>query len=60
MGDVHVRQSIVCQQVRKVTSGYIVEVPWPYAGSPLVPGEVVCKTWPEVVTLLTRAANESG
>ena len=49
---------IVCNQVRKVNGGYIVEVRWPYGPEVMGCGEVVCKTWAEVVALLTKAACE--
>lgn len=47
---------VICKEVRQVTGGFIVEVRWPYGGEPTGFGEVVCKTWPEVIELLSRAA----
>lgn len=40
--------------IRKVTGGYIVTVRWPYAGSPLSGGEMVCTSFDEAITALHR------
>ena len=47
----------ICQEIRHVKGGYIVEVRWPYG--PAMPfGEVVCKTLEEVFALLKDADKE--
>lgn len=47
----------VCRSIRRVYGGYIVEIRHPYGGSyPF--GEVVCKTFDEVVELLRKASLE--
>lgn len=54
---------IVAKEIRRVHGGYIVEVRWPYAsgyGSVVGFGEVVCKTWEEVLTLLDRTRCEGN
>ena len=49
---------IICKEVRRVGNGFIVEVRWPYGSEVIGCGEVVCRTWREVIELLTKAANE--
>lgn len=40
--------------IRKVPGGYILEVRWPFAGTPLAGGELVCSTFDEAVTALYK------
>lgn len=46
--------------IRKVTGGYIVTVRWPFAGSPLSGGEMVCTSFDEAVTALYQHLHEEG
>ena len=48
------RALVICKEIRQVGGGFIVEMRWPYGPEPAGFGEVVCKTWEEVVALLTR------
>jgi len=45
---------ILCQEIRRVQGGYIVEIRWPY-GPEMPYGEVVCRTLEEVFELLKSA-----
>jgi len=47
----------VCRSIRRVPGGYIIEIRYPY-GSSFPFGEVVCKTFDEVVDLLRKASLE--
>ena len=38
--------------IRKVEGGYILHIRYPYAGSPLGGGEIVCATFDDAVTKL--------
>ena len=46
---------MICTGIRKVRGGYVVLLRWPYGGEPMGSGEVVCKTWDEVLEKLTEA-----
>lgn len=46
--------------IRKAAGGYIVTVRWPYAGSPLSGGEMVCASFDEAVTALYLHLHEEG
>ena len=48
----------ICGGIRKVRGGYVVELPWPYGDSCIGMGEVLCRTFDEVVTELARSAGE--
>lgn len=48
---------VICKEIRKVGGGYIVECRWPYGPEPCGYGEVICRTWQEVIELLTKASN---
>lgn len=50
---------VVCKEIRKVGNGYIVEIRWPYGPDAAGCSEVVCRTWQEVIELLTKAANQT-
>jgi hypothetical protein len=43
--------------IRAAVGGYIVEVRWPYGGSVMGNGEIVCPTFDEAVTHLARHLN---
>ena len=45
----------ICTGIRKVKNGYIVALRWPFGGEPMGGGEVICKTWQEVLDKLTEA-----
>ncbi len=49
---------VICQEIRKVKNGYILDLRWPFGGEPMGYGEVICTDWGKVIELLTRAANE--
>jgi len=51
---------IVCGQIRKVNGGYIVMMRWPYSDEVMGMGEVVCKTWAEVLHLLDQARDDGS
>ena len=45
---------IICQQIRKVRNGFIVEIRHPFG--PDTPfGEVICTSWKELTDLLFKA-----
>lgn len=48
---------ILCKEVRKVRGGFIVEVRYPF-GPDMPYGEVICKTFEEVVELLKLAQDK--
>ena len=52
---------IVCQEIRKVAGGYIVEVRHPYHDEGgMGCGEVVCPTFDDVIALLRKAAADAS
>jgi hypothetical protein len=40
--------------IKKVTGGYILNVRWPLAGTPIGGGEIVCITFDEAVSILYK------
>ena len=49
---------VIAKEIREVGNGYILKLRWPYGGDAGAYGEVVCKTWVEVLQRLTEAAGK--
>ena len=45
----------ICQEIRHVVGGYIVEMRYPYGGTPGAYGEVLCRNLEEVFALIAKA-----
>jgi len=48
----------ICREIRKVRGGYIAELRYPYGGNPSGYGEVIYRTWGELLDGLSKAADE--
>ena len=46
---------IICKEIRQVQGGFIVEVRWPFGPDVSGYGEVICRTFSEVIDLLRKA-----
>ncbi len=47
---------IICKEIRQVSGGFIAELRWPVGNTPSGYGEVICKTFEELIKLLKEAA----
>lgn len=50
---------IICTEIRHVKGGYIVCLRYPYGGEFVDYGEVICKTFEEVIEFLKKADIEN-